>query len=89
MSGRFAASNQVAIVGYAQSQIRRTAGRALGSLTVDTARDAIRDAGLTVGQIDGFVSSSLLPSAGGRSVEDGVSIVSSNWLAQHLGAVPR
>ena len=89
MSGRFAASNQVAIVGYAQSQIHRTAGRALGALTVDTARDAIRDAGLTVGQIDGFVSSSLLPSAGGRSVEDGVSIVSSNWLAQHLGAVPR
>jgi len=35
------------------------------------------------------VSSSLLPSAGGQAAEDGVSIVSSAWLSQHLGATPR
>ena len=40
-------------------------------------------------QVDGFVSSSLLPSAGGRQVVDGVSIVSSAWLARSLGASPR
>ena len=89
MSARFAASNKVAIVGYAHSQVTRHADKPLGVLAVDTARAAIADAGLRLEQIDGFVSSSLLPSAGGRAAEDGVSIVSSAWLAQHLGATSR
>jgi acetyl-CoA acetyltransferase len=81
--------NKVAIVGYAHSQVRRRAEQSLGALTVETARAAIADAGLRLEQIDGFVSSSLLPSAGGQIAEDGVSTVSSAWLAQHLGANPR
>ena len=89
MSGRFAASNKVAIVGYAHSQVLRRADRSLGVQAVETARAAIADAGLRLEQIDGFVSSSLLPSAGGQAAEDGVSTVSSAWLAQHLGAEPR
>ncbi|MCV7380954.1 peptide permease [Mycobacterium alsense] len=89
MSGRFAASNRVAIAGYAQSVIQRRAERPLGALAVDTAREAIADTGLRVDQIDGFVSSSLLPSARGQVTEDGVSTVSSAWLAQHLGVNPR
>ncbi len=89
MSGRFAASNKVAIVGYAHSQVSRRADRTLGVQAVETARAAIADAGLSLDQIDGFVSSSLLPSAGGQAAEDGVSTVSSSWLAQHLGAEPR
>jgi acetyl-CoA acetyltransferase len=89
MSDRFTASNKVAIVGYAHSQVRRHAERSLGAQAVDTARAAIADAGLRLEQIDGFVSSSLLPSAGGQVAEDGVSTVSSAWLAQHLGANPR
>ena len=89
MSGRFAASNKVAIVGYAHSQVRRRADQSLGAQSIDTARAAIADAGLRLQQIDGFVSSSLLPSAGGQIAEDGVSTVSSAWLAQHLGANPR
>ena len=89
MSGRFAASNKVAIVGYAHSQVSRRADRPLGALAVDTARGAIADAGLRLEQIDGFVSSALLPSAGGQVVEDGVSTVSSAWLAQHLGVKAR
>lgn len=88
MSGRFAASNKVAIVGYAQSVIQRRAGRPLGVLAVETARAAVADAGLRIDQIDGFVSSSLLPTAGGHASEDGVSTVSSAWLAQHLGVNP-
>jgi len=88
VSGRFTAGGKVAIVGHAHSPIRRRADRPLGALTVDTARAAIADAGLRVKQVDGFVSSSLLPSAGGRGAEDGVSIVSSAWLAQHLGVNP-
>lgn len=88
MSGRFAAGNQVAIVGYAHSPVLRRAVLPLGAQAVNTARAAIADAGLHVDQIDGFVSSSLLPSAGGQGAEDGISIVSSAWLAQHLGAKP-
>lgn len=89
MSGRFAASNRVAIVGYAHSQVCRRADQTLGALAVDAARAAIADAGLRLDHVDGFVSSSLLPSAGGQTAEDGVSTVSSAWLAQHLGATPR
>ena len=89
MSARFHASNQVAIVGYAQSPILRHAPQTLGALAVDTARGAIADAGLRVEDIDGFVGSSLLPTSGAHRVEDGVSIVSPNWLAQHLGINPR
>ena len=40
-------------------------------------------------QVDGFVGSSMLPSAGGHQVVDGVSIVSPTWLARSLGATPR
>ena len=89
MSGRMASSNQVAVVGYAQSQVERHADSSLGALTVDTARRAIADAGLAVGQLDGFVTASLFPSAGAHAVVDGVSLVSANWLAEHLGANPR
>ena len=55
------ASNQVAIVGYAQSPVTRHADQTLGGLTVETARRAIEDAGLTVAEVDGFVTASLFP----------------------------
>ena len=76
----------VAIVGYAQSTVERRADRPLGAIAVDTARAAIADAGLTVERVDGFVSSSMLPSAGGHRAVDGVTTVSSAWLARSLGA---
>ena len=85
----FAARNKVAIAGYAQSQIERHATRSLGALTVETARRAIADAGLGVEQVDGFVTASLFPTAGAHAAEDGLSLVSANWLAEHLGLNPR
>jgi acetyl-CoA acetyltransferase len=85
----FFARNKVAIAGYAQSPIERRSQMSLGALTLRTARDAIADAGLTVGQIDGFVTTPLFPSLGSHVPEDGVNLVSANWLAQHLGVVPR
>jgi acetyl-CoA acetyltransferase len=85
----FAARNKVAVVGYAQSPVQRHAPQTLGALAVDTARAAIADAGLRVEDIDGFVGASVLPSAGGHRAEDGVSVVSPNWLAQSLGTNPR
>jgi acetyl-CoA acetyltransferase len=89
VSPRFAARDQVAIVGYAQSQVQRHAPQPLGALAVDTAQRAIADAGLTVPQIDGFTTGALFPTAGAHAIQDGVSIVSSNWLAEHLGVNPR
>jgi acetyl-CoA acetyltransferase len=77
-----------AVVGFAQSPIERRADRPLGEIALDTARAAIADAGLQVAQVDGFTSSALLPAAGGQPAVDGVSTVSSDWLAQHLGAQP-
>jgi len=81
--------NQVAIVGYAHSPIERHAERNLGIVTLATALDAIADAGLRPDQIDGFTSSALFPSAGSHAAVDGVSMVTSAWLAQRLGSNPR
>jgi acetyl-CoA acetyltransferase len=85
----FLARNKVAIAGYAQSPIVRSFGRPLGAVTVDVAREAIADAGLRVDEVDGFVASALLPSAGDHAVVDGVTTVSPNWLAAQLGVNPR
>ena len=89
MSAVFAARNKVAIAGYAHSQVQRHAPQTLGALAVDTARRAIADAGLTVDQVDGFVTGALFPTSGAHAIQDGVSVVSANWIAEHLGAHPR
>ena len=89
MSGPFAARNEVAVVGYAQSPVQRHASQPLGAVAVDTARRAIADAGLDVVDVDGFTTGALFPTAGAHTIQDGVSIVSSNWLAEHLGVNPR
>ena len=83
-----ASSNRVAVVGYAHSQVQRHADSSLGALTIETARAAIADAGLTVADVDGFVTASLFPSAGAHAAVDGVSLVSANWLAGRLGVNP-
>jgi acetyl-CoA acetyltransferase len=84
-----ASSNRVAVVGYAQSRVARHAGMTLGALAVETAHQAVADAGLTAPDVDGFVTASLFPTAGAHAVVDGVSLVSANWLAAHLGVNPR
>src|SRR3954469_1538662 len=89
MSPRSQAANRVAIVGYAHSAVQRRAGRPLGALAVDVAREAIADAALEPETIDGFVTAALFPTSGDPAVEDGVSIVSADWLAMHVGAAPR
>lgn len=78
--------NRVVIAGYAHSAIQRHADRALGAIAVDVARAAVADAGLQVEQVDGFVGSSMLPSAGAHQAVDGVSVVSPGWLARGIGA---
>lgn len=89
MIGAMAASGQVAVVGYAQSPAVRHAELSLGVLTVETVRAAVADAGLTMKDVDGFVTAGLFPSAGDHAVVDGVSTVSADWLASRVGAEPR
>lgn len=80
---------QVAIVGYGHSPVQRHAKQPLGVLAVETARAAIADAGLEPADVDGFVGSSLFPTSGAHAIEDGVTTVTSDWLAAHLGGQPR
>ncbi|MQY24149.1 thiolase family protein [Nocardia macrotermitis] len=89
MTGRFRAGGTVAVVGFAHSEVRRHFDRPLGSVTVDIARAAIADAGLTPADIDGFVAAALFPTAGAHAVQDGVSTVTAGWLAQRIGSEPR
>ena len=86
MSGLFKARNQVAIVGYAQSQVVRRSTVPLGVTAVKTARAAIADAGLAIKDVDGFVASPMLPTSGDHQAQDGINVVTSHWLARHLGA---
>ena len=87
MSGRFAAAGKVAIAGYAHSIIERHAARPLGALAVETAREAIADAGITVGDVDGVVAAALFPTSGAHAAEDGVATVTANWMAEHLACL--
>jgi acetyl-CoA acetyltransferase len=89
VSDRNPARDRVAVVGYAQSRIERHAAQPVGAVTVETARAAVADAGLQVADVDGFVGSALLPTAGAHAAIDGESIVTPGWLAQRLGVNPR
>ena len=89
MSAGFPASRQVAVVGYSHSDVVKRSPRPLGALTVEVAREAVADAGLQCGDIDGFVTAGMLPTSGAHTPQDGTSTVSADWLAQHMGVQPR
>ncbi|MFI5718801.1 thiolase family protein [Nocardia sp. NPDC051750] len=89
MTGRFRATGEVALVGFAHSAVRKHADRPLGASAVEVARSAIADAGLTPEVIDGFVTSALFPTSGAHAVSDGVSTVSAQWLAGRISPAPR
>ena len=83
------AANDPMVVGIGRSPYSRNSGRTTQGLAVDACRAAIADAGLSVADIDGFTSSALLPSSGDHHAQDGVTTVTSDWLAQHLGGEPK
>lgn len=89
MSGRFRAAGEVAVVGFAHSPIRRRSDTGLGVLTLRTIREAVADAGLTLDAIDGFTTGALFPSSGGRTLTDGVEVVTSDWVVDQLRVQPR
>ena len=89
MRRTFEARNRVAIAGYAQSPVTRHAGCSLGALSLETARrgDRRRRAAGRPDRRVRHAPASFPPRAATR-VEDGMSIVSANWLAQRLGVEP-
>lgn len=82
-------AGKVAIVGYSHSPVTRHTEAPLGAITIDTALSAIADAGLDRTQIDGFTTGALFPSSGGGALVDGIQIVTSEWLVEHLRSRPR
>jgi acetyl-CoA acetyltransferase len=71
------------------SPVERRSPKVLGALAMEAALAAIADAGLDKEDIDGFTTGAVLPSAGGHAAVDGVSVVTANWMAEHLGIRPR
>ena len=89
MSARFGAAGEVALVGFAHSNITRTEEVGLGALTLRTITEAVADAGLTLEDVDGFTTGALFPSAGGRALTDGIEIVTADWVVEQLRVQPR
>src|ERR1700685_27563 len=76
--------SEVAIVGVGYTPIARHSKRSLGSLAVDAALDAIKDAGLTRDKIDGYVGSPTAPNVSAAH-HDGLDEVSSTYMVEALG----
>ncbi len=78
--------NKVAIVGTGVAQSLRRAAVPIGSIAIDTADQAIADAGLSRSDIDGVACGSSLPAFGGsgRSMRNGFDFVDTTFLAKHM-----
>ena len=78
--------NQAAIVGVGYSKIGRRQQRPLGLLAIDAATAAVADAGLELADIDGAATFPMFPGGNeGGDHGDGVSVVTTAWLINHLG----
>ena len=84
-----ASSNRVAVVGYAQSPVARHAEMTLGALAVDTARRGRRGRRPDGERCGRLRDGQPVPFRRRHAAVDGVSLVSANWLAEHLGVNPR
>lgn len=76
--------NKTAIVGVGFTPIARHGDRSLTSFAVEAALDAIRDAGLTPQEIDGYVGCPNAPNASAAHA-DGVDEVSAGLVVRTLG----
>jgi acetyl-CoA acetyltransferase len=77
--------NKVAIVSYGIAKTVRRSDIPIGAMAVETADQAIKDAGLTRAQIDGVATASSLPAyATGRVLEAGHGYVTANFLIEHM-----
>ncbi len=69
-----------AIVGIGESRVGRLRGMSALRLTLEAAKAAILDAGLSAQMIDGVLT---------RNLDMDVTFMHSQWVAKHLGIVPR
>lgn len=90
MNARSPYRNKVAIVGAAMTKSVRHAEVPVGSLAMQTAEAAIKDAGLTPDDIDGVACGVSLPSYAvrGRVMQPGFDFVDSAFLTDHLEIEP-
>lgn len=90
MSQRSLFRNKVAIVGAAVTNCVRHSDEAVGSLAVRASDAAIRDAGLTRGDIDGVACGAGLPSyaASTRVLRPGFDFVNGDFLVNHMSLEP-
>lgn len=90
MSQRSLFRNKVAIVGAAVTDCVRHSDLTVGSLAVRASDAAIRDAGLTRGDIDGVACGAGLPSyaASTRVLRPGFDFVDGDFLVNHMSLEP-
>jgi acetyl-CoA acetyltransferase len=69
-----------AIIGIGESHVGRLRGMSALRLTLDAARAALQDAGVTAAMIDGVLT---------RNLDMDVTYMHSQFIAKHLGIVPR
>jgi acetyl-CoA acetyltransferase len=85
MADRLPFRNKVAIVGYGVTKSRRHANVPVGCLAMETADQAIKDAGLTLSQIDGVATGTSLPAYGSnRVLRPGYAFVDAGFLIEHM-----
>ena len=75
--------NQVAVVGVGFSRLTRDPQGTLGAHAIEACSNAVEDAGLQLGDIDGIASYPEPPFRGAGNV-DGRDLVSVNYVIQHL-----
>ena len=76
--------DKVAAVGVGYSALERRSSRSLGALTLEAVHNAIADAGLGIGDIDGLATYPEIPVFGNPHA-DGVDVVSVGYLVSMLG----
>jgi acetyl-CoA acetyltransferase len=80
----FGSRQQVAVVGVGHSRVFRRAEVPLGVLAAEAVQEAVADAGLELGDIDGLSTTPHQPAEGIEPV-DGITIVSPEFMARALG----
>ena len=78
---------KAAVIGMGHSRVYRRAEEPLGKLAVDAAREAIKNAGLKISDIDGITTAPMFPADGTPPVE-GMTFVGTGYMTKSLGLTP-
>lgn len=87
---RWELRDKVAVAGVGYSEIGRRLPRSLAALTLEACDNALADAGLTRGDVDGVATSPTMPRYGGaKGAGEGIDVVTPYYLPQLLGIRPQ